>query len=426
MDKRYRFTEDSRIITNNDRVLIVNRDNGSWLKISKQCYDVLTLGIQHNLTINELLESLADDEDRDYFNKLFEKLINMELMTDEISIEEGKVHGIKKIDQIYFALTNRCNLRCIHCCINAGQEADSETLSTGQVLSAIDKILTVNPANIVFSGGEPMLREDLFEILEYTAQRYNGKITLATNGTLINEENVHKLTELCYQIDISLDGVDEESCSIIRGSGVFDKVMKSVRLLQNNEFKNISLSMVIGEKTQHLEEQFNSLNASLGTIPMVRVFSPIGRGEINDLAIMDKKSKTTFIPKNFKQKLCEKPIRGCSCGAGCHELYINSDGGIYPCPNLTDIDYKICNISEISDLTCLKNIENGKFPAFNNLSDIEPDSFYKCKECKVNVFCWTCLNELKRLKNCEDDFEERCSVIKPVLNELVWGKAMGR
>jgi radical SAM protein with 4Fe4S-binding SPASM domain len=426
MDKRYRFTSDSRIIVNGDRVLIVKRDNGSWLKISKQCYDALCLGIKYNLTTSELLENLADDEDREYFRKLFEKLINMELMADEIVVNKGKVKGIKKIEQIYFALTNRCNLKCIHCCINAGHQSDSESLSTGQILSAIDKILSVNPDNIVFSGGEPMLREDFFKVLDYTAQKYNGKITLATNGTLINEENVHKLTELCYQIDISLDGVDEESCSIIRGPGVFDKAMYSVKLLQENGFKNISLSMTIGEKTQHLEERFNSLNASLGTKPQVRVFSPVGRGEINDLVIMDKRSKRTFIPRDFKQKLCEKPIKGCSCGAGCYELFIDSKGDIYPCPSLTDIDYKICNIFEISDLTCLKNVKNDKFPAYNNLTNIEPDSFYKCKDCQVNMFCWTCLDELKRLKNYEADFEERCSVIKPVLNELVWGKAEDR
>ncbi|HEX9059019.1 MAG TPA: radical SAM protein, partial [Clostridia bacterium] len=290
-----------------------------------------------------------------------------------------------------------------------------------QVLSAIDKVIALDPVNIVFSGGEPMLREDLFYILEYTAQMYKGKVTLSTNGTLINEENVQKLVELCYQIDISVDGVDEESCSIIRGPGVFGKVIESVKLLQKHGFKNIDLSMTICEKTEHLEDEFNKLNASLGTFPTIRVFSPIGRGSTNDLKLMREKSKGTFIPKNFQKVLSEKPMRACACGAGYRELFISSNGSIYPCPILTEEEYKIGNIKDINDLRYLGSIDCSQKKAYENLSNIEPDSFYKCKECKVNMFCWTCLDELKRLKSHEIDFDKRCSMIKPILYDLVWG-----
>lgn len=417
----YRFTEDSRIITNDERVIILSRYNGGWIKISKQCYDILNLGIQHNLNIEQLLESLADNEDRDYFKRLFEKLKGMEVISSEEYVRQVKTKKMKKIGQVYFSLTNRCNLSCVHCCIDAGKPSDDEILSTDQIINAIDKIITLDPMDIVFSGGEPMLRKDFVKILEYTAQRFKGNITISTNGTLINEENVNILTKLCNQIDISLDGIDEESCSIIRGPGVFDRVVKNIQLLKENGFKNINLSMTIGEKTEYLRENFYELNASLGTKPVVRAFSPVGRGSTNDLVLMNKKSHMAYMSENYARGISVEPLVACSCGAGYRELFINFDGNIYPCPNLIEEEYKICNINDIDDFSNLMETDYTQINAYKHLAEIEPDSIEKCKECKVNMFCWTCLEDVKRLKNYEGDFVERCSIIKPMLYDKIWG-----
>lgn len=416
MSVKYRFTADMRVIENGNKVIILSRDGGAWLKISKQCYDVLNLGIQHGLTIEKLIESLADDEDRDYFRDLFEKLKEMQVVSNNEHSEQVNMNRIKKIKQLYFALTHRCNLKCIHCCIDAGKVSDDEYLTTEQVLSAIDKVIVLDPLSIVFTGGEPMIRKDFIQILEYTARRYKGKITLSTNGTLINEENVKILAQLCNQIDISLDGVDEDSCTIIRGPGVYDRVMKSIKLLKDIDFKKINLSMTIGEKTAHLEDRFNALNASLGTTPIIRVFSPIGRGSVNDLNLMNKKSNLTFIPEKFLKGILNKPLRGCACGAGHKELFINSDGYVYPCPNLTEEKYKICHIKDMDDF----NYDCTQLKPYKYLAEIEPDSLSRCKDCTVNMFCWTCLEELSRLKNYELDFNERCSIVKPILYDKVW------
>ena len=73
----------------------------------------------------------------------------------------------------------------------------------------IDKIVDIEPGGIVLTGGEPLLRKDFFEIIRYLRSKYNGKVALATNATLINDDNVKLLAELIDKFDISIDGVDE-------------------------------------------------------------------------------------------------------------------------------------------------------------------------------------------------------------------------
>lgn len=186
------------------------------------------------------------------------------------------------LQHVHFALTNKCNLHCIHCCCNAkftpSTHPTSHTLSTLEVLQLLDKIIALAPDTVTFTGGEPMLRPDFFTILHYMHSHFEGGIHLSTNATLITKENVNRLCSYIESVHISLDGVDNESCQQIRGPGVFEKVMESVTLLQSCGSCHISLSMVLMEHNRHLEDAFYDLNHRLGTCPIVKYFIPTGRG----------------------------------------------------------------------------------------------------------------------------------------------------
>lgn len=92
-----------REIINGDKVIIANRDTGSWIRISRQCRDIVCTACEFSLTNSEILESLADDEDRIYINELLKKLKELGVIGDE---EKEEV-----IDVVYLLLTNRCNLK---------------------------------------------------------------------------------------------------------------------------------------------------------------------------------------------------------------------------------------------------------------------------------------------------------------------------
>ena len=100
-----------------------------------------------------------------------------------------------------------------------------------------------------------------------------------TKGTLITPKNVKEIVSQIDSIDISLEGADEESCAVIRGKGVFEKVVSSIKLLQSHGFSKISISMVLSANNVRYTKQFMELNESLNTTPMLRALSYEGRAK---------------------------------------------------------------------------------------------------------------------------------------------------
>lgn len=410
----YKFSKNSRIIVNKDKVVLANRETGKWTRISKQVYDILNDGIVNKLSINELKDNLYDDEDRNYMDVVFENLFDLGI----INYNNNSKNENFKNKIASFELTHRCNLKCIHCCIDAdGIVSDKRDLTTKQVKEVLDKLIQWNPERIMLSGGEPMVRKDFFEILGYLKENYSGDIVLSTNGILINEANVNLLSKNLDQIDISLDGVDEQTCSIVRGPGVFNKVLNSIKLLKNTGFEKITVSMVVGNKNQYLENRFNELNKKLGTKPIIRQFDPIGRGFYS-------KSIFTELGKDAQDKDLknnnDRMERICNCSAGVRELFIGYNGDIYPCPSFIQPKYFLGNLVEISNLNNLPSIKNKCVSEYDLLNILNLEIYKECRECKVNLFCWKCPSILDEMKNRKLDIEHRCKKMKPILYNSVW------
>ncbi len=269
-DRLY-FSSATKFLFNKDKVIVLNRLNGQWIKIPKQCYDLLMMCIREKYSLSQLLKMLADDEDRSYMKQLVELLESMLCLNSDVE---------RRIDSISLAITHRCNLRCIHCMVDAEfGESVKEYFDTEAICTFLDKIVAANPHSIVLTGGEPLLRSDFLQILDYLRRNYKGNIILMTNGTLISQRNVNDIISKVNSIDISLDGADESSCTVIRGKGVFKKVISNIKLLKSYGFDQISVSMVLSNNNVRYTKQFFELNKSLGTKPMLRALSYDGRAK---------------------------------------------------------------------------------------------------------------------------------------------------
>lgn len=408
----YQYSRHSRKIFNLGKVVLGNRETGQWVRISREVYDILDLGIGQGISIDELKLKLYDDEDRDFIDNIYYKLCNLGVL------EDGNHKQVFKNKIASFEITHRCNLKCIHCCIDADYVVgEKEDLSTEEVKKIFNKLIKWDTESIMLSGGEPMLRSDFIELLTYLRENYSGKIIVATNGILINDKNVETLAKHSNQIDISVDGVDEESCSIVRGPGVFDKVINNVKLLKSTGFKKITLSMAISYKNEHLEEQFNKLNESLGTIPLVRAFAPVGRGKENSDKFLENGFEKVYISDEFLSDDYDKAFGICPCNAGKREIMVTYSGDLYPCPSFMKSHYKLGNILEVEQL---KDVLGKNEEAYKSLDFMNPENYGECKNCKVNLFCWTCPGELEDLKNRKEAFAYRCKKIKPILYKRVW------
>ncbi|ARC83169.1 radical SAM additional 4Fe4S-binding SPASM domain protein [Clostridium argentinense CDC 2741] len=415
----YKFSEYSRNIINGDKVVLANRQTGQWVRISKEVFDILNLGIDNDLSINELRLNLYDDDDRKYIDDLYKRLCSIGIIEDE----NNKQVSSNKI--VSFEMTHRCNLKCIHCCIDAdGIVSDKKDLTTEEAKKVLNKLIEWNPERIMLSGGEPMLRRDFIELLTYLYEHYNGKIIILTNGTLINNENVDILVKCAYQIDISLDGVDEETCSIIRGPGIFNKVINSVQLLKSRQFKNISLSMVFGDKNDYLKDKFIELNKSLQTYPLIRQFKSVGRGVDSRVIFSDRSILESTLTDSFLNGKFYKKFNSCSCTAAKKEFFITYNGDIYPCQSFIKSEYRIDNIRNIDKLSDLQIYKNKYKKVYSKLEKFNPEKYIDCKDCKVNLFCWPCPAEIEQLKDSKEAFNDTCKKIKPILYKEIWGEIL--
>ncbi len=124
--------------------------------------------------------------------------------------------------------TNRCNLSCLHCYSKSGLDA-LDTLKTEDIKKTILQMKEMGVKFIIFSGGEPLARKDIFEIADFCKD--NGIITyLSSNGLYFTKNNVKRITETFNYVGVSIDG-DEETHDYFRGlKGAFVETLKAVKL----------------------------------------------------------------------------------------------------------------------------------------------------------------------------------------------------
>lgn len=129
------------------------------------------------------------------------------------------------LDYVVLRLTNACNLRCRHCFVSSGKpEPDELSLSEiEQLFCAFDEF---SPLVVVLTGGEPLLRPDLFEIAEMAA-KHRMAVDLSTNGLLLTPERLERLASLSNlrYVILSLEGASAEIHDYVRGEGSFNATL---------------------------------------------------------------------------------------------------------------------------------------------------------------------------------------------------------
>ena len=121
-------------------------------------------------------------------------------------VEEFK-EGLDAPICLTWELTYACNLSCVHCLSSSGRR-DPHELSTEECFAVIDELERLQVFYVNIGGGEPMLRPDFFEILEYAAAHHVG-VKFSTNGTFIDAAAARRLAAMDYlDIQISIDGAD--------------------------------------------------------------------------------------------------------------------------------------------------------------------------------------------------------------------------
>lgn len=163
------------------------------------------------------------------------------------SVVEGTPARVLDGSIAIWNLTNRCNLSCLHCYSKADLDA-VDTLSTKKILDTLPKLKANGVKFLIFSGGEPLTRKDIFEIAQRC--REIGIVTyLSTNGLYVKKSNAEKILDTFNYIGISIDG-SEEVHDAFRGlKGSFKESMRAVDLLNSYGKTKVGIRFTITRDT---------------------------------------------------------------------------------------------------------------------------------------------------------------------------------
>ena len=310
-------------------------------------------------------------------------------------------------------MTTACNLRCIHCHASGGKRAPDE-LTTAEGKRLLDQLAEVRAFRMMaFTGGEPLVRPDLYELLAY-AQALGFTNTIATNATLIDDEVARRLRRCGVVIAaVSVDGFDAETHDYVRGQpGAFDAALEGMRALRR---AGILLHVNITAMEYNLDQMvpLMQLVDSLGAgILLMYQLVPVGRGrEVGSAAldlganerlirfmaraqrdvraIMEPVAGPQYWPYLLQRngiergpllRLAETVFHGCSAGRGF--VYVKPNGEVWPCPF---IEVSCGNVRE----TPFPRIWASS-PVLEDLRAREERLEGRCGECAYRRLCGGC------------------------------------
>lgn len=195
----------------------------------------------------------------------------------------GPPHGGKSgatLRLVAWEVTRNCNLNCMHCRAAATRGPYTGELDTGQCLNLLDEIKKAGDPIVILTGGEPLLREDIFEIARYGTDK-GLRMVMAPNGTLITEALAREMADAGIQrISISIDGATPESHDQFRGvEGAFDGAMRGIRHAKNAGIE-FQINTTITQSNLDQIPRIQELAAELGAVAHhIFLLVPTGRGK---------------------------------------------------------------------------------------------------------------------------------------------------
>ncbi len=206
-----------------------------------------------------------------------------------------------------FEITPRCNLNCIHCRTSAAMNL-KDKLSFEDICNVINEISTEFKPVVVLTGGEPLLREDVFEIAKYIKSK-GMRVGLATNGTLINSNIALEIKEHIDIVSLSLDGSTKEVHDNFRQvKGAFDATVNAAKLLKKTGVEFIINSSFTKRNQSDIENTYK-LAKSLGAKAWYMfMIVPTGRAEELRSELISKKDYYEILKWHFELELKEKDM----------------------------------------------------------------------------------------------------------------------
>jgi len=243
-------------------------------------------------------------------------------------------------------LTYACNLSCVHCLSSSGRR-DPRELTTDEAKAVIDELERMQVFYVNIGGGEPTVRPDFWELVDYATDHHVG-VKFSTNGIKITPEVASRLASNDYlDVQISLDGATAEVNDYVRGPGSYATALRAMRNLADAGMKNFKLSVVCTRHNIAQLDEFKAIADEYGAQLRLTRLRPSGRGadvwdELHPTSAQQRVLYDWLVEHGdgvltgdsfFHLSAYGEALPGLNlCGAGRVVCLIDPVGDVYACP----------------------------------------------------------------------------------------------
>ena len=315
-------------------------------------------------------------------------------MTTTVPLVEHFALGLDAPICLTWELTYACNLACSHCLSSSGRR-DPRELTTDEAKAVIDELQRMQVFYVNIGGGEPTVRSDFWELLDY-ATAHDVGVKFSTNGIKIDVEAARRIAANSYvDVQISIDGATADVNDAVRGAGSYDTAVRALRHLSDVGV-SAKLSVVCTRYNIPQLDQFKEIADRYGAQLRLTRLRPSGRGadvwdelhptqaqqrELYDWLVLHGEGVLTG-DSFFHLAAYGESLPGLNlCGAGRVVCLIDPVGDVYACPFAIHEQFLAGNVRS-----------EGGFARVWRKSDLflelrEPQSGGTCRSCNQYDAC---------------------------------------
>jgi len=276
------------------------------------------------------------------------------------SLVEHFESGLEAPICLTWELTYACNLACVHCLSSSGRR-DPRELSTTECMAVIDELQRMQVFYVNIGGGEPTVRRDFWELVDY-ATAHDVGVKFSTNGSRITPPVAERLAGSDYvDVQISIDGATADVNDAVRGPGSYATALRAMEHLAEAGMRGFKVSVVVTRQNAGQLDDFKALADRYGAQLRVTRLRPSGRGadtwdELHPTAQQQRDVYAWLLAHGedvltgdsfFHLSALGQPVPGLNlCGAGRVVCLIDPVGDVYACPFAIHESFLAGNVRE--------------------------------------------------------------------------------
>lgn len=383
------FPEEIVVEKINDFYLVIAVQTANWIVLyNSRQIDFLNM-LRSGKCVGDVIETVDSEEAMGDLKIVLAAIFARKFAGVNGEVTKEYLEGYKMLN-IY--ITNACNLKCKHCFMLSGKKLENEL-----TLEDWMKVLTSFKENggefVTFSGGEPLMFKNFPQIISH-AHDLGLKSTVLSNGLLWSGKLIHDLALFIDEIQFSLDGVDEETNSMVRGSGHFEKVVDTIvkfanagvktsvattftydNLNENTQTRYKNLVDLIKEKTSG-KDVFFKLSKKL--LPGRDVHFKAEENEKYSAIIKDIE-KHVDENADYENFLAGHTANLVAINCGLGGISVSSDGNVYFCNRINEME----SFGNVTEKPMSFFMEKGKeIHLATSVENVIP-----CKDCELRYIC---------------------------------------